>query len=257
MHLYAAESSLTAAEIDGYLDEIYRYCVVYTYAVIMQLLTLDHLPREARHLVSPEEIAMLESTKKPRKFVHFRLQELVLKFRLKTEHYIAIQNLLTAAEVNAATCRRIKVRSSASLVPRLPLALRSLTRSFAHSLFKTQFFPLPFGLSLVATGFIMIWCLLIPFGIPEPTRDNGLAGQISSTWLTGLFVFILNAMLLVIDEGAYFFDRSPTLPLSLTSLTRDSQRPTNWRIPTTLYRCMTRRRQPWAILASWGKTITP
>ena len=133
MHLYAAESSLTAAEIDGYLDEIYRYCVVYTYAVIMQLLTLDHLPREARHLVSPEEIAMLESTKKPRKFVHFRLQELVLKFRLKTEHYIAIQNLLTAAEVNAATCRRIKVRSSASLVPRLPLALRSLTRSLARS----------------------------------------------------------------------------------------------------------------------------
>ena len=55
MHLYAhAErgmSSLTVEEKLAYLDEINRYCVCYSYALIMQLLTLDHLPNEARHLV--------------------------------------------------------------------------------------------------------------------------------------------------------------------------------------------------------------
>jgi len=54
----------------------------------------------------------------------------------------------------------------------------------------------------------MIWCLLIPFGITEADRDNNtLAGQIVSVWISGLCVFVLNAMLLVIDEGAYFVDR--------------------------------------------------
>ena len=37
------------------LDEINRYCVCYAYALIMQLLTLDHLPSEARHLVRVDD----------------------------------------------------------------------------------------------------------------------------------------------------------------------------------------------------------
>ena len=57
MHLYAHASndaylsSLTAEEKHALLDEINRYCVCYPYALIMQLLTLDRLPNEARHLV--------------------------------------------------------------------------------------------------------------------------------------------------------------------------------------------------------------
>ena len=52
MHLYAQFSdSVGVEEKLAYLNEINRYCVCYAYALIMQLLTLDHLPREARHLV--------------------------------------------------------------------------------------------------------------------------------------------------------------------------------------------------------------
>jgi len=58
MHLYA--DSMDAIREDeeekrASLDEINRYCVCYAYALIMQLLTLDHLPSEARHLVRVDD----------------------------------------------------------------------------------------------------------------------------------------------------------------------------------------------------------
>jgi len=47
--------------------------------------------------VSEAEIELLESTKKPRKFVLFRLQALILRFNLRTEHYVSVQQLLSVA----------------------------------------------------------------------------------------------------------------------------------------------------------------
>ena len=74
-------------------------------------------------------------------------------------------------EMNAGTCRRIK------------------------------FTPLPFGLSLVTTGFVMLWLVLLPFGLTTSEKDS-TATMIVSTWIAGLALFILSAMLLAIDEAA-------------------------------------------------------
>ena len=57
--------------------------------------------------ISQAEIDLLESTKKPRKFVHFRLQELILRFNLKTEHYLSVQQLLSGA---GAFCLKVSSR---------------------------------------------------------------------------------------------------------------------------------------------------
>ncbi len=74
-------------------------------------------------------------------------------------------------EINAGTCRRIK------------------------------FTPLPFGISLVTTGFIMLWLVLLPFGMTTPQEESN-ATMIISTWVAALCLFVLSAMLLAIDEAA-------------------------------------------------------
>ena len=74
-------------------------------------------------------------------------------------------------ETNAATCRRIK------------------------------FTPLPFGVSLVTTGFVMLWLVLLPFGLTA-TAQNSLGTRIISTWVEAICLFVLSTMLLAIDEAA-------------------------------------------------------
>jgi putative membrane protein len=70
---------------------------------------------------------------------------------------------------------------------------------------RIKFTPLPFGLSLVTTGFIMLWLVLLPFGLTNATAANSgfsLGTAILSTWTSGLGLFILSAMLLCVDEAA-------------------------------------------------------
>ena len=126
MTIYAAESQrsghVSAADRGRLCDELCRWMTVYPYALTMQLLDLEKLPEEAAKLLDRKEVALLESTKKPRKFVLMKLQLIVSAFKLETEKYLSVQQLLQSAEAGCSTCRRIK------------------------------FTPLPFGLTNICTG---------------------------------------------------------------------------------------------------------
>ena len=53
----------------------------------------------------------------------------------------------------------------------------------------------------MTTGFVMLWLVLLPFGLTTSEKDS-TATMIVSTWIAGLALFILSAMLLAIDEAA-------------------------------------------------------
>ena len=182
MYIYAVECEreghISRKERERLLRVMNKWMTVYPYALTMQLIDLDRLPGEAARLLSDREVALLEGTGKPRKYVLMKLQTILSKFKLETAQHLSVQHLLQSAEKNAGTCRRIK------------------------------FTPLPYTLSNVCTGFIVIWLLILPFGITRidwvdlAQTGHGVGSFIVSTWLTGFCLFLLSLMMLSVDEVA-------------------------------------------------------
>eukprot|EP00890_Picochlorum_soloecismus_P002968 jgi/Picsp_1/3672/NSC_06509-R1_upf0187-domain-containing protein len=180
MALYSrtdAPEGMSEKEASELLDMLSAWMTVYPYALTMQLLTLSRLPREVVPLIRYEEVDLLESTAKPRKFVLMKLQSIVHQFKLPMEKYLCVQNLLQDTETSAATCRRIK------------------------------FTALPYNISQVCTGFVLIWLCVVPFGMQETVdavkRSNVTkADQIVGTWIEAVLIFFFSLMMLCTDEVA-------------------------------------------------------
>lgn len=169
-----AVKEMPKEEVDILLDTLSTWCTVFPYAVTMQLLSLTQVPVEVIPLLQYEEIELLQSTAKPRKFVLMKIQSIVHTFDLSTCQYLSIQKLIQECEIAAATCRRIK------------------------------FTALPYNISQVCTGFVMIWLCIIPFGMQETNSNTteSHSEKIISIWIEAMIIFLFSLMMLCVDEVA-------------------------------------------------------
>lgn len=165
--------TLSTSDVDDLVQEFTVWATVFPYTLVMQLLSLSKVPDQVRILLCNEEIQLLESTLKPRKYALMKLQHIVHQFALPTEKYLSMQSLLQSTETAAAACRRIK------------------------------FSAMPYGLSQLYTGFIMIWLCIIPLGIGySGPLEYGTVSDVLTVWLTSIILFFFALMMLSVDEVA-------------------------------------------------------
>lgn len=176
---------MEASDVDQILAEFASWAMVYPYALVVQLLALSGVPEEVHLLLNEEEIKLLNSTPKPRKYALMKLQDLLHQFPLPTEKYLCMQKLLQDTEYACGVCRRIK------------------------------FTALPYGLSQVYSGFIMIWLCILPLGIQySGSGQEGTMSDILTVWLSGLLVYLFSLMMICVDEVAnQLEDPFPSIPL--------------------------------------------
>lgn len=176
---------MNASDVDRILGEFAAWAMVYPYALVVQLLALKGVPEEVHLLLNQEEVKLLNSTPKPRKYVLMKLQDLLHQFPLPTEKYLCMQKLLQDTEAACGVCRRIR------------------------------FTALPYGLSQLYTGFIMIWLCILPLGIQySGSGQEGTLSDIMTVWLSGIVVNLFSLMMISVDEVAnQLEDPFPSIPL--------------------------------------------
>ena len=139
------------------LLELARWLVVWQYSLKEAVLGSGHngLDPPALALLSPTEQQIYKRSRKGRQLVVTRIRQLLAKANLQMHEYLAVENKLQISTAASGQCTRIRYRA------------------------------LPHGLTLLSTGFVLIFLLSLPFAFAPETVYDWLALVVMSTLLLG------------------------------------------------------------------------
>ncbi len=107
----------------------------YHYAVMKLMLAQSKIHPDVAAILSPEELAVVDATEKPRELAALQIINILGKANLGKDQVLVISELLNNAAKEGGTCVRIKFQA------------------------------IPYSISLVCTGFVFIWLLFLPLGL--------------------------------------------------------------------------------------------
>jgi putative membrane protein len=131
----AAQLIAVWCEDEALVQKFVDWMIVYHYSVMMQLLALSRLPPEAATLLSPEDLAVVNASKKPRQLASLQAHALLKDANLGFDKVIVIEGLLNTAAREGGGCARIKFQA------------------------------MPYNVGIISTGFVFIWLLFLPLGL--------------------------------------------------------------------------------------------
>jgi putative membrane protein len=173
------------------LDDLRRFCIVWPYSILQVLRGSDTLLPAATNHLHKEEQVVYSGSRKGRQVVATAIRCIVNDLDLGGDKLMACESLLQSAMSAGGAALRIR------------------------------FAALPQALSLVSTGFILLWCALLPFGL----LTDQFVGDIDQGAL--IAVAIISLLLLSVDEVAsQLEDPFPFIPLEdiCTTYERDIMR---------------------------------
>lgn len=149
------------------LDKARRFCTVWTYALKQVVTFSPSLDPAAATYLFPEELEIYSAAKhKVRQLITSVLLQVLADSGLDNQRYLSASNALQRGIFSQGDCVRIKFQA------------------------------LPQGLTTATSGFVFLWCLLLPFGLI--TSDTN--GTIYPVDL--IAVGIVALLLLSLDEVA-------------------------------------------------------
>jgi len=122
------------------------------------------LDEQAAALLHPAELEVYSKSRKGRQVVVTAVRKLAYEANLPMEQFTAMETVIQATWKSAGDALRIKFQA------------------------------MPEGVTLMCTGFVEIWCTLLPFGLIVDTGHND--------WITIIAVGAASLMLLGVDEVA-------------------------------------------------------
>ncbi|GAX81774.1 hypothetical protein CEUSTIGMA_g9202.t1 [Chlamydomonas eustigma] len=174
-----------------YLDSFRRYCSVWLYAIKQVIVEGETLEPSAAELLHPEELELYTESRKGRQVIVMLLRQLahqaLVKEMIVGGQYAAIESSVRDMQKAASDAIRIK----------------------SH--------PVPYGLSLMCSGFVQIWCLLLPISLmrTDPHPYSSWETYWSELDSSGLIACaIVTVMLLGCDQiASQFEDPYEMMPL--------------------------------------------
>ena len=158
------------------LEDIRRYCILYPFSILQVVRGDSSLDPIASSFLSPAEIKVYGGSRKGRQVVVTALRSLIKEANLPMEQFISVETLVQAT-----------IKSSGDAV-------------------RIKFQAMPQGVTLICSGFVTIWCLLLPFGMSNYQQDID--------WPCIFSTAIVSLLLLSTDEVAsHLEDPFPSLPL--------------------------------------------
>lgn len=150
---------------EALLYEFQRWCPVWQFTVYQFIQSDKKLLPEAQALLTPEELAVVMSVKKPRQVVGMKIRSLIQEAsqHLHDAQAQAMEATFARGWDQQSACSRIRYQAT------------------------------PQAVSMTCTGFVTIWLMLLPMGLWE---ERG--GQ----WYTLLIVFFVALLLLSVDSVA-------------------------------------------------------
>ena len=147
------------------LDTARRFCSIWAYAIKQVVSSAPDIDSAAAAYLFPEELAVYKSARKGRQLISSVLLRILANSGLDTQRYLSASNALQRANFAQGDCVRIKFQA------------------------------MPQGLTSATSGFVLIWCLLIPFGLVTSVDDSVCP-------LDVILVGIVSLLLLSLDEVA-------------------------------------------------------
>ena len=145
---------------DDLLLELARWLVVWPYSVKESVLGSGHngLDPQAMALLSHKEQQLYQASRKGRQLVVTRIRQLLADANLQMQEFLAVERRLQKGTAAAGQCSRIRSQA------------------------------LPHGLTLLSTGFVLIFLLLLPFTFAPVTVWDWLALVLMSILLLGVML---------------------------------------------------------------------
>ena len=169
--------SLDQEKID-LLHDLKRFCIVWPYSILQVLRGHKALPPSAATYLCEEELAVYSGSRKGRQVIATAIRCIVDDLQLPDAKLIACDSLIQSSLTSGGQALRIR------------------------------FAALPQALSLVSSGFILLWCSLLPFGL----LSDQFMGDVDQGAL--IAVAVISLLLLSVDEVAsQLEDPFPFLPL--------------------------------------------
>ncbi|GAX74842.1 hypothetical protein CEUSTIGMA_g2288.t1 [Chlamydomonas eustigma] len=162
------------------IDLFRRFCILWAYAMKQALTNTNSLEPAALSLLHPEELSIYSGSKKGRQVVVTMLRELISQASLNSDQFRAMEDVIQATQRSGGDALRHKSQA------------------------------LPQGVSLMCSGIVQIWCLLLPIALINPTYQPGstsVASQgngyfASFDWLGSVISLTIAVMLMGCDEMA-------------------------------------------------------
>lgn len=167
---------------------------VYHYAVMKLMLALPKIHPDVAAFLSPEELAVVNATEKPRELAALQAANLLSKANLSTDKVIVIAELLNAAAKGGGSCVRIKFQA------------------------------IPYSISIICTGFVFIWLLFLPLGLfrgVEVGPDYTVI-DIVCQYVVMIIAFLFLALLLLACDEISNQLEDPFYQLPLHEITKNS-----------------------------------
>lgn len=166
--------------------DIRRWAVVWHYSVLQVVQGDKELRPAAAALLCDGELALYSASRKGRQMVASQLRLLVREAGLAVELTAAMEQTIGKGWADAGNCVRLRFQA------------------------------MPAGLALISTGFVLIWLMLIPFGV-----------WTTESWFALGAMFFVALLLLSVDEIATQMENPfPLLPMDemMDSTVRDTER---------------------------------
>lgn len=151
---------------------------MWPYSILQVLRGADSLIPAATAQLYDEELAVYSASRKGRQVIATAIRCIIDDLDLGSDKLVACESLMQAAMSAGGAALRIRYAA------------------------------MPQGLSLVSTGFILLWCSLLPFGL----LTDQFLGDIDQGAL--IAVAVISLLLLSVDEvAAQLEDPFPFIPL--------------------------------------------
>ncbi|KAG1666969.1 hypothetical protein FOA52_004252 [Chlamydomonas sp. UWO 241] len=145
------------------VEDFRRFCIVWPYSIKHTVMSTP-LDPEAAALLHPAELEVYMKSRKGRQVVVTAVRKLAKEANLSMEQFMSMETVIQATWKSAGDALRIKFQA------------------------------MPEGVTLMCTGFVEIWCLLLPFGLIVDT------GHLD--WVVLIAVAVASLLLLGCDEVA-------------------------------------------------------
>jgi putative membrane protein len=146
------------------VNDFRRFCIVWPYAIKQVVTSEKTLDPIAAAYLYPEELAVYSKSRKGRQVVVTKVRQLAMDANLSLEQFLAMETVIQQTWKSAGDALRIKFQA------------------------------MPQGVALVCTGFVEIWCLLLPFSLASNTREIDAVAIIACA--------VISLLLLACDEVA-------------------------------------------------------
>jgi putative membrane protein len=154
---------------EALVQKFTNWLIIYHFAVLKLVLALPKLPHTATPFLTPEERAVVDSVEKPRELAALQASNLLDQANLSVDKNLIIGELINAVATNGGTCVRIKFQA------------------------------MPYTITLISTGFVLIWLLFLPLGLFQDVtvRPDNTAAEIVMQFVIMLIAYLFLALLLL------------------------------------------------------------